>query len=69
MYIGEEPVDGCYARDTFARNICDEGFRVTGPASRACSGSFEDNVLISVKWVPNAPVTCERKFIVLACIG
>ena len=69
MYIGEEPVGGCYERDTFARNTCDKGFRVTGPSSRACSGIFDDNVLVSVGWVPNTTVTCERKFIVPACIG
>ena len=63
----EEPVvDGCYERDTFARNKCDEGFRVTGPSSRACSGVFVDNELISVSWVPDDPVTCVRKFMVPA---
>ena len=64
MYLGEEPVGGCYERDTFARNICDEGFRVTGPTTRACSRIFEDNVLIVVIWIPNDPVSCERKFMI-----
>ena len=69
-YIGGTLSDnGCYERDTFARNKCDGGFRVIGPSSRACSGVFDDNVLVSVRWVPNAPVTCVRKFIVSACIG
>ena len=61
-----ESVRDCYERDTFARNTCDEGFRVTGPSSRACSGSFVDNRLESVEWEPNDNVTCERKFMVHA---
>ena len=69
-YITEKPVVmDCYERDTFARNTCDEGFRVTGPSSRACSGIFDDNVLRSVSWVPDDDVMCVRKFIVPAWVN
>ena len=43
-------------------NRCDQGFRVIGPSSRACSENFVHNVLVSVSWMPSDPVTCVRKF-------